>query len=316
MYNGQLLFHYTSIEGFLKIIQTGCIWATQINFLNDYTEGRMFLDALETELRKDAIVAEYSPVDIAKNVRNAIEEFCWWKIPRFSTSFCEHLNADEIENGLLSQWRGYAEGGVALAFDKYKLLEACANLTKETGWNHALRPVVYVRNIEDISKKLEPLNLEMNNVLEFANIVLDGNIDNIFEKKEKFKPLIDALINIAPFIKHAGFEQEHEYRMTIAPDYFEKTERVRNGIKTGNWNHSDLSVKFRAGGGRISPYLEALRFKSDDLFRESETPQGLASCLTKVIIGPGKMSVYNLLAAKALLSSRNVNVDISDIPYQ
>ena len=43
----------------------------------------------------------------------------------YITSFCGHLDSYDMENGLLSQWRGYGgEAGYALMFDSKQLADA------------------------------------------------------------------------------------------------------------------------------------------------------------------------------------------------
>jgi hypothetical protein len=316
MSDDNLLFHYTSLQGFLGIIQSGCLWASHINFLNDSTEGSMFLDALETAMRNDSTAPETITPLVIDNVRVAIEEFCWWKIPRFSVSFCNHHKENEVKDGVLSQWRGYGEGGVALVFDKAKLLAACQILTRETGWNHSLKPVRYVRSAEDVLKKLNHVNFNLFDVLKFSHDFTFRSEDNLHIENKDFKPFVDALINIAPFMKHASFEEEQEYRLAIAPDYFERNVRLAESLRTGIWNRLDLNIKYRINSGKIVPYLESLKFRSTDIYSEHPVPQGLANSLIKVIIGPSKMSVHNYMAAKALLSGQNVDVTVSGIPLQ
>jgi hypothetical protein len=57
-----LLYHYTSDAGFRGIIESDRIWATDIRFLNDYTEFRRafadkyleaLIEAFRTAMRKD-----------------------------------------------------------------------------------------------------------------------------------------------------------------------------------------------------------------------------------------------------------------------
>ena len=50
----ELFYHYTTQEGLLGILKnkTKCIWASHIRYLNDLSEGRVFLDTF-SELIKD-----------------------------------------------------------------------------------------------------------------------------------------------------------------------------------------------------------------------------------------------------------------------
>ena len=108
---GGLLYHYTDAAGLLGIVSTNRLWATDVDFLNDPSEGTLFpkrllenmrqkpggLSALETEII-DLIEAE-----LAKHTTDS---------RTFSVSFCG-------EGDLLSQWRGYGSfgSGYAIGFD-------------------------------------------------------------------------------------------------------------------------------------------------------------------------------------------------------
>jgi hypothetical protein len=98
------LYHYTSVNGLRGIIDSGNVWATHLGFLNDLSEGQA--------LRVDA---EY---------RARLDETDR-RSPVFVASFCRHVDAYQMRNGLLSQWRGYAGegGGYCVVFDEAALDE-------------------------------------------------------------------------------------------------------------------------------------------------------------------------------------------------
>ncbi len=135
------LFHYTSGEGLIGILQSGSIHASHYGFLNDRSEGaslrEILLPYLVSETREflpklvDAgiIKAEllaahgdgYYEAEVAKmfdSMASATDKVA----PYFIASFCMHEEGtDHHSDGLLSQWRGYARGGFAVEFDEFEL---------------------------------------------------------------------------------------------------------------------------------------------------------------------------------------------------
>ena len=48
------LYHYTSLENFFSIVQGRELWLTNIHFLNDYMENRLFLATAANLMRERA----------------------------------------------------------------------------------------------------------------------------------------------------------------------------------------------------------------------------------------------------------------------
>jgi len=100
----ELLYHYTTQQGLLGILEKGCIWATHYRYLNDTSEGHIVSKLLFEELAKrsddegvisqgETILSEVTSQDV------------------YVTSFSAHGN-------LLSQWRAYSgeSGGYSIGF--------------------------------------------------------------------------------------------------------------------------------------------------------------------------------------------------------
>lgn len=47
-----IMYHYCSVETFLKILQTKTIWLSHVQTTNDKLEDRMFVTSLERTLKK------------------------------------------------------------------------------------------------------------------------------------------------------------------------------------------------------------------------------------------------------------------------
>lgn len=115
------LYHYTTQDGVLGIINSGELWATNIRYMNDTTEFFGGLNLAKEHLKdlrlkkpslQDAIV--HFAIQRLENIRSV--DIC-------AVSFCEN-------NDLLSQWRGYSgsSGGICLGFRSAKLVSSAASI--------------------------------------------------------------------------------------------------------------------------------------------------------------------------------------------
>ncbi len=102
------LFHYTTLPGFLGIIGSKSLWATNIHYLNDSEEFTYGLAYLKQEAETRSRVASRSHGAILRTVASLVETFTHGYV--YTASFAE-------DDDLLSQWRGYGVGGgVCLGF--------------------------------------------------------------------------------------------------------------------------------------------------------------------------------------------------------
>ena len=90
----ELLYHYTDQKGLIGILQSRNIWASHIRYLNDSSEGKLFIKRF-SELLKEA-GTEKKTVKIMENLVDQQHVFI--------ASFSELGDS-------LSQWRAYSGGG-------------------------------------------------------------------------------------------------------------------------------------------------------------------------------------------------------------
>lgn len=109
------VWHYTSIEAALNIIQTKSLWLTEIRFMNDAAEGQrgsLYLDAaVEAARRQGGRVADFEPSFLRHEVFQRVDEPYLLHSANCVISFTRAPD-------LLSQWARYAGNGkgVALRF--------------------------------------------------------------------------------------------------------------------------------------------------------------------------------------------------------
>ncbi|KLK93104.1 hypothetical protein AA309_11135 [Microvirga vignae] len=116
------LWHYTSGDTFIRIIESGALWSTQIACLNDHTEFGYAINLLRSAIR-----------DLRTRLSdNEAIRLCELLDERLGTAdthstgyFVACMSAEDDD---LSQWRAYGggEGGFAIGLDPAPLFKASA----------------------------------------------------------------------------------------------------------------------------------------------------------------------------------------------
>ena len=245
LYNSKLppiLYHYTDLNGLMGIIKDKCLWATDIHYLNDFSEMsyafdfiseriKSFMEAIPSEDRKkfglspllnDAIRTEYEFFEDLEKVIIGIKES-----PEDYTSFiCSFSKNDDR----LSQWRGYCsgEGWYSIAFDRKKL----SKLSKDN--NFSICECLYKRDKNQ--KKL---------VDEIITEEIHKHFDKSSKKRDDYNIIMEAMIKfyyIAPSLKDPAFYEEEEWRF-----FKQSTKPLRFNID---------NIKYRKGSTVLIPYTE------------------------------------------------------------
>ena len=197
-----VIYHYTTLEGFKGIIEDRSIWATQISYLNDSSEYRIAIGLMKEILSKRN--NWYSQIfDETINLSQ------WVKNP--NVYVCSFSEKDDS----LSQWRAYSKNsvGVSIGF-KTELLNKFAN---EQQFN--LSKCVYFPK-----DQTELIDKAISYILDYFEIENPKQMEEIIHDDEKKTTIRNVLLvhveNIAPIIKYEGFYEEAELRLisTIVPD--------------------------------------------------------------------------------------------------
>jgi len=209
------LYHYTKAASFIEIVNSKCLWATDVLFVNDSTEYTYTLnlfteevDALSSttpgkdEIRR--ILADAVP--LAENVRP------------FITSFSKDGND-------LSQWRSYCPeaGGVSLGISGARLQRLAE------GQSFRLSRCEY-RDFTQRTLVKEGIREALNGVSE----ILGGTSQEYIVRSL----LAARLFELASTFKHPKFSKEDEWRLVSAADH-------RPADRLG----------FRSGLCGVTPYL-------------------------------------------------------------
>jgi len=314
------LYHYTTWEGLLGILETQTLWATHARFLNDYSEIILFRDKLtdfvipivkeeygklisqgKVDQRKidqagglDQVVRQDAAVLVDGAYKATGEEI-------YIVSFCgEDKNSYVNNNGLLSQWRGYGVGGgFALLFDTKKLEEIMRKERERYSYIFAyVADVVYS---DDEEKFKTELYSDLDNIV----IFFQQCIHNMVLKKQEAPDGTKACPSFMQCIgqyKHHSFKEENEVRIVCLP-MVQNEKNLRLAKKEGFPLEPEKERKFRTKNGKLIPYIEL--FNSTDIILPIE----------KIIVGPHKEKNERASALRAMLRNTNIEITVSDIPY-
>jgi hypothetical protein len=309
------IFHYTDARGLIGIIGSGAIYATDYRYLNDSTEGgeirKLLLPILEAETAKvtarlvdeKLLSADFYKEHSerghrlqAEGLYRAFARVADKVSPVFVSSFCRHDEGTEIfENGLLSQWRGFASGGgFAIEFDE----DGIDTLAKRESEKYAFvgfktEDVLYDRFERAFdAKDYEGLAGSM-----IADLFEGRDISRITGKKDIDQIMIKFL-SVAPFLKNTGFMEEREYRLT--------TSSIRRSHISDGEKRIPKEIKYRERAGLIVPYMELFSTVDERLPIKS------------IIVGPHAHQELQEESIKMLLESkyRKVKVRRSQIPFR
>jgi hypothetical protein len=306
--NSRSLFHYTSAQGLIGILGTQSLFATHADFLNDSSECRLLrglltprlieeLEDLAPKLVKAKFMKEAetkafltgASEEFASSVFNTIVKTIDSISPIYITSFCLHgANTPDYANGLLSQWRGYANGGFAIEFDEDGLDKIKDIEMNKYRYEGILTNTVWYEDHEEnagLNKfrglVAAALKVHFEDQGKDASEVLGHG-----ERRDFVRPFFETL----PFLKAHGFREEREYRM-VAIAY-------RRGIS------SDLKaplreIQFRSDrNGSVVPYIA--------VFDES----GLKLPIKSILIGPHSNQDNQQTAVELLLDRHSIQAEV------
>lgn len=180
------IYHYTSNDGFLGIIQTKTIWASKLHYLNDSTEFAYALGMVKRELN-----------ELRRKETGAWHEFYDKALKRMHTIAHVHIFVacfSEVGD-LLSQWRGYCpnSAGYSIAFDDVQL--------EQSATRQGFR---LVRCVYDEAAQRAIVN---------ELITVAGKLMPDKSPDDAATDLVIRIPKVAPALKHPRFAEEREWRL-------------------------------------------------------------------------------------------------------
>jgi len=294
----EVLYHYTTQTGFLGIIQSKTIWATDMRYLNDKREYLVALERLKervTTLAESAEAGSPPAIFLAK-VHQRLANIWGW--PFFVASFSE-------DGDLLSQWRGYGQGGgYALGIRGEFLAEGLrardwtlASCLYDGTEHGALIDRILIASIDMLKDpdSEEPIEERVEyKPLHEGDPRPSFDLEALFPMpkttphwmKDAMVALWRAFSRNGPRIKDEAFREEKEWRAISSNETY--------GL-----------VKVRPGAGVMRPYILV------SLDR--------AMSLAEVVVGPSAHQELSKHAAECALQQHQVyceRVRLSKVPYR
>lgn len=284
------LFHYTSSDSLLAIINSQCMLATERSCLNDPQEFQWGLDAFQEHLNSER--SKRFPADVIEQARIALAEKAQDDLRLFVLSLS--ANPD-----LLSQWRAYATEGTGFAvgldggvlrdragFGEYVLRNIDPNrLPKDCVFSYHLLPVVYERHLQQEM---------LDGFLDAASVFWKSKDRHDQASQKVFRLLFQHRANeLLISLKNPGYKEEREWRMVATVHKNSETIQYRNG---------------RFG---ITPYVRFNLSRRDDL-PEFRLP------ITTLWAGPNSPAKRNARGINMLLESKGLGIALlfSEIEYR
>ncbi|SHO43075.1 DUF2971 domain-containing protein [Desulfopila aestuarii] len=221
------LYHYTSFNGLMGIVESGALWASDIRYMNDSAELKHTADLIRTEVSRRIAEGHTRP--------NLLNQFLDWVTHRITNGHMLFAASFRANGNLLSQWRGYSRlgKGVSLGFDPAYILRCAEQQSFEIGRcvYSCDQQALLISQVVDAVERLAADHLPVAVPEPGA-----GNGDGyhvIFEQIES------DLLRIAALLKHPSFREEEEWRIVspVITDYL------------------DAPVLFREGTSMLVPYI-------------------------------------------------------------
>lgn len=276
------VWHYTTAEGLIEILQSGKMFSTQVTCLNDSREQRYFGD-LVYEAAKPLIASNEDPdfgifLKIAEDTLIKRDFATAW---HFVTCFSD--NGDD-----LGQWRGYGSGecGYAIGFRCDGLLEAL-----KARPSAMLLPMQYAASSH---------KAVVDDVLRMAKIYFQAGIEkrNVTDIERWAREFLIAftwqLDIFASLTKHPKFVGEAERRLVTSLQFGEHRHLEFRQKRTLLARHLPIDLASDINGARLLP-------------------------ISRICIGPGPAQRVTQVSVGDLLLKcgyKNVPIELSAVPYR
>lgn len=305
------LFHYTSANGLIGILQNKEIWSTASYCTNDESElaaGKGILTSLfslathELIQTNDPLVRTFAArgVDISEYARgfeqkitaHALSSAC-----AYITCFCKPNEAEDFAHGLLSQWRAYGtDGGYALQFSRKKLLAAIERVNNDN-LIYQLQDVHYT---PENPIKSEVLSHKDAFLREYRALLeeLAQPLEKLLSSNTARSPLpgllngpLESLLDYLLHTKNPHFGEEKECRLSL--------------LELVSPSAEALPTKYFNRGGTIIPYKG-----TPDSFR-------ILECIDWILIGPNPRMSARFKSVSQMVQRAGLHVGIrpSHIPF-
>lgn len=262
-----LLYHYTTLDGLLGVIDRDCLWATNVRYFNDLEE---FRDAFYRCYR-DEFIKCLVPGAPEKTIRHLSDKL----LPsedRYETFLISFTDDEAVPQeqktkpgDRLSQWRAYSQGtgGFSLGFDHDSIMkcwEGCQFKRAEgSAWIHRCiySPEQKLKAVAELSSDAFTalktfLNAQINEFIQTNNREPNDDERSELDKQCVIRALSEAYADYflhAARFKNEAFAEELEWRIVFHAKH--------ETLLKGHTSKKDAPITFfRHGKFGATPYIE------------------------------------------------------------
>lgn len=250
------LYHYTSTQSLMGILNSRELWLSEHSYLKDYNELangiRILIDLLRENRGIDYIDVIYNSSEQDMELA-LLSKLCY-------STFIFSLSEDDDSK---SQWFEYGDGykGICLGFSHDKFLNEVLNSEyaihyKSSNLNlHYNERTLFSKAIYDDLKKKELLKEILDRSIEVASKIPKSV--SVTDKQAKFQEIFTSalwvILKLIPLFKNSSFYEEREHRLVI-----------QFPIRSIGSIHTSLEdIDYRVVNGVVMPYYR-FRFKTLD----------------------------------------------------
>lgn len=293
------MYHYTSVSVLQQIVQNKCLFATHINFMNDWQEYTVGYERLTAAIKKAIEENEDSLSNLEKadkkylfdilydrcldvtsyNVMNRMHgnmEYRECMMPEvFSVSFC-------AQGDLLNQWSMYAkESGVAIEFNFKNFVMCDSGLKNESDYGKEdWQQIKYYRYNRPHKVSYDAKNMQKTIEYQINEVIRELSNPAFVDRYPTVKPTsyliqeIAKLYSLAPFFKVDNFKGEEETRLA-----FMRLNKVIT-FKDGKYGEFQTELFHREANHVLKPYIK-IGWEPKSAEFQNTYP------IKRIIVGPG-----------------------------
>lgn len=219
--NANVVYHYTSMDALVSIVESDSIWLSDYSYLNDKTELIHGVKVVST------VIDEVLAAGVAKELKNLLQA---WKNAASSPLSRVCVASFSGDGDSLSQWRAY--GNVAIGF-----------VPHEIGIHTNQSQLGVVQYEPETQKKLAQVYVAHASQA-YLEDIKNGALDRIPDVYHRFGQVLE----LASFFKDPSFRDEREFRLV----YVEHPELFKED------GHFERPPKhFRVKDGRIYSHVKS-----------------------------------------------------------
>jgi hypothetical protein len=294
------LFHYTTARGFSGIVESGEIWATHFDHMNDRRELRIGEDIVRRSAQ--GLLGTFPPKSPERWI---LEQYLQFEDRlRLTATTNVYLASLSERRDVLSQWRAYGSDGTGYSIGFSRLPIPTEERPTAQAGLYLVRCEYDTEAFGDRTREI--LREVAAGFAEFGR--QHKNEDDLFEAV-RFAALNIAYRRVAaeiPRLKDTAFSEEKEWRLVGIPLDSEREQGF---------------VEFRTDGHSLTPYMKLpLAEKPLQAAGGADAPHHTPRMLLdSVIVGPGADPARSERAARLLLTKHGYDpemVRVSSAPYR